>query len=183
MTSNEYFSQFGECFYSENLWIKALFGLFFWEVIFADVPGAFSHPFQHRPHDLYEDDFCHLRKELIDRTFEGKFTWEIVEKIFDEKFGLSNSFVAWSFISKKCLKLAIENLEVTQLKSIFAEFLKNLRNKPKGFPDLIHFPEGGGIELIEIKGPGDRLQQHQSTWLEFFDKIGIRARVVNVQWN
>ena len=183
MSSCEYFSQFGKCYYSENLWIKALFGLFFWEVIFADVSGAFSHPFQHRPHDLYEDDFCEVRKDLIEEVFNSDFTWEKGEGIFDEKFGLSNSFVAWNLVKKENLRLAIESFEEAQLKSIFREFLKDLRAKPKGFPDLILFPEQGGVELIEIKGPGDRLQKHQSTWLEFFDKQGIKARVVNVQWN
>ncbi|EDM27759.1 hypothetical protein LNTAR_00120 [Lentisphaera araneosa HTCC2155] len=178
----EYYTQFGHCYYAENLWANALFGLFFWPVIFANVPGAFSHPFQHRPHDLYESDFCENRKVMISEIMGKPFTWAQAEKVYESKFGLSNPFVNWSAINKDYLSLALENFEQYQIKSIFIELLKDLRNKKKGFPDLIHFPHQGGVELIEIKAPGDRLQKHQNTWLNFFEDKKIKARVANVRW-
>jgi hypothetical protein len=179
----EYYTQFGHCYYAENLWANALFGLFFWPVIFANVPGAFSHPFQHRPHDLYETDFCENRKTQIHELMEKPFTWAQAEKVYESKFGFSNPFVNWSAINKDYLNLALENFAQEQIKSIFKELLKDLKNKKKGFPDLIHFPHEGGVELIEIKAPGDRLQKHQNTWLKFFEDNEIKARVVNVRWN
>ncbi|WP_337994450.1 VRR-NUC domain-containing protein [Lentisphaera marina] len=179
----EYYTQFGHCYHAENLWANALFGLFFWQVIFANVPGAFSHPFQHRPHDLYEPDFYENRKTQITELMEKPFTWAKAEKVYQSKFGLSNPFVNWGAINKDYLRLALENFNQEQIKSIFIELLKDLRNKKKGFPDLIYFPHQGGVELIEIKAPGDRLQKHQNTWLKFFEENKIKARVVNVSWN
>lgn len=36
--------------------------------------------------------------------------------------------------------------------------------------------------MIEVKGPGDRLQDHQIRWLEFFAGEGIPASVCYVRW-
>jgi hypothetical protein len=35
-------------------------------------------------------------------------------------------------------------------------------------------------ELIEIKGPGDKLQTHQIAWLNFLADQGIRTSVMTV---
>ncbi|HVR29903.1 MAG TPA: hypothetical protein VMS86_10270, partial [Thermoanaerobaculia bacterium] len=44
-------------FHAENwLWL-AIYGLAFWDLVFAPVAGAFQHPFQDRPLDLYEPSF------------------------------------------------------------------------------------------------------------------------------
>ena len=52
----------GQGFYVENSLINSVFGLFFWPVIFAEVPGAFYHAFQYRPDDLYDPDFLQSRQ-------------------------------------------------------------------------------------------------------------------------
>jgi VRR-NUC domain len=36
--------------------------------------------------------------------------------------------------------------------------------------------------MIEVKGPGDRLQDNQIRWLAYCAEHGIPARVVHVQW-
>lgn len=43
-----------------------LFGLLFWDVIFASIPGAFETPYQTAPLDIAEDSFYHARKVLMD---------------------------------------------------------------------------------------------------------------------
>jgi hypothetical protein len=35
-------------------------------------------------------------------------------------------------------------------------------------------------ELIEVKGPGDRLQTHQTAWLHFLSAQGVQVSVLNV---
>ncbi|NQZ10656.1 MAG: VRR-NUC domain-containing protein, partial [Algicola sp.] len=41
----------------------------------------------------------------------------------------------------------------------------------------------GGYELVEVKGPGDRLQKNQLRWMQYFHQQGIRHRVVHVRWS
>lgn len=43
-----------------------LYGLLFWDIIFADVPGAFETPYQSAPLDIADDTFYYARQELID---------------------------------------------------------------------------------------------------------------------
>ena len=57
--------QGGHCFYVENTLFNSLFGLLFWPTIFAPLPGAFFHPFQAGPADLYREDFVDRRRERM----------------------------------------------------------------------------------------------------------------------
>lgn len=38
-----------------------LFGLLFWDVLFAPLPGAFTSPYQSAPHDLHSRHFADRR--------------------------------------------------------------------------------------------------------------------------
>ncbi len=50
-------------------------------------------------------------------------------------------------------------------------------------PDLIQFwPAEGRYRMIEVKGPGDRLQDNQRRWLDFFAAHDIPVSVCHVQW-
>jgi hypothetical protein len=45
-------------FHAEGSIVTTIFGLLFWDVIFADVPGVFETPYQSAPLDLGEDTFA-----------------------------------------------------------------------------------------------------------------------------
>ena len=66
--------------------------------------------------------------------------------------------------------------------AIFTRNLKDLRNNRAGFPDLVHFPADGGYCLIEVKGPGDSLQQNQQRWMQHFEAHRIPHRLARVSW-
>ena len=60
-------------FFAENWLWKSLFGLAFWDILFAPLPGVFQHPFQLGPLDLQQllavpDGAARARRavELID---------------------------------------------------------------------------------------------------------------------
>lgn len=52
-------------FHCEGRIVCTLFGLLFWDVLFADIPGAFETPYQSAPLDIAEDCFYYAREELI----------------------------------------------------------------------------------------------------------------------
>ena len=70
-------------FHCETRILTTLFGLLFWDVIFAEVLGAFETPYQTAPLDLFYDSFYRARKEMIDDRLkeiqDGKAR-EILEK-------------------------------------------------------------------------------------------------------
>ena len=177
-------------FYVENTLINALFGLLCWPVIFKAIPGAFFHPFHIGPADLTREDFVLRREEDFDRCFalleDGRYRARILE-IFREKQGLANPFVTWPAVSEELLRVAMDCIPVNHLDALFRRLLNNLKEHRSGFPDLIRFVPGADepeqrYEMIEVKGPGDRLQDHQRRWLAFFAHEGIPASVCYVRW-
>jgi len=50
-------------------------------------------------------------------------------------------------------------------------------------PDLIQFwPEERRYLMIEVKGPGDRLQDNQLRWLDFCARHQMPVQVCYVEW-
>lgn len=171
-------------FYVENMLFRSLFGLCFWDVIFAPVAGVFFNPFQRGPIDLYTEDFVPNRAQLIEQRMqqiaEGEMA-AIVSKTFAEKSGVTNHFVSWGYLSDELLELALTHIPISHHLLIFRRMLTDLKNNASGFPDLVLFyPDG--YELIEIKGPGDKLQENQTRWFSYFIDHEIPASVVNVEY-
>ncbi|MDC1175614.1 hypothetical protein OAT67_09460, partial [Bacteriovoracaceae bacterium] len=92
-------------FYCENNYWNLLFALSFWDVIFKSCEGAFAHPFQRSPLDLYEDDFFKRRKSVLKKAlclFDNPTCYKAeIKQRFDEYEGQVNPFVSWKAIDRK----------------------------------------------------------------------------------
>ncbi|MBN7769937.1 VRR-NUC domain-containing protein [Marinobacter daepoensis] len=177
-------------FYVENTLINALFGLLCWPVIFRPLPGAFFHPFHVGPADLTREDFVTRRQPGFDerlRLLETGAYRQAILQTFRDKSGIANPFVLWPAVNEALLIHALDSIPPAHLNDLFLRLLDNLREHRSGFPDLIRFVPGAKApeqryEMIEVKGPGDRLQDHQIRWLQFFARRGIPASVCYVRW-
>ncbi|MFT4926509.1 MAG: hypothetical protein ACI8WB_002607 [Phenylobacterium sp.] len=181
-----YFSQFGQCYFVENALFCSLFGLHYWQLIFAPVSGAFTNPFQARPHDLYSREFLANRQDLFDQA-QLRLTnlaehREDYLALWQQKFGTATPFVHWDSLDEALISKALERIPADHWQQIFARLWSDLRANRSGFPDLILFPDEGGYELVEVKGPGDKLQKNQLRWMEYFDQCGVGHRVLNVKF-
>jgi hypothetical protein len=173
-------------FYVENCLINSMFGLLFWDVLYAPIPGAFFHPFQAQPADLYRSNFKEQRADLIQECFNrldnGEYQAAIRDR-YQEKYGITNSFIHWGVVSNELLEMALEFIPAHHLRNIFERLLSDLRNHRSGFPDLIEFNlTDRSYRLIEVKGPGDRLQDNQKLWLDYFVEQEIPSAVCWVEW-
>lgn len=182
----DYFSQFGQCIYVENALFCSLFGLHFWEMIFAPVRGAFTNPFQYRPHDLYEKDFITSRQELYSELNSNlsqiQNNFQDYQQLMEKKRDIASPFVFWDLFDENLLKLALDNIPESHWQAIFKRLWLDIRANRSGFPDLILFADNGDYQLIEIKGPGDRLQKNQIRWMQYFAEHQIPHKVVHVEW-
>ena len=176
--------------YVENTLFNGLFGLLCWPALFAPLPGAFFHPFHNAPADLYRDDFVMRRRALFEtclaRLDEGAHA-EAIWQAWRDKQGLASPFVHWEALDEALLQQALDCIPAAHLRACFERLMTDLKVNRAGFPDLIQFlPPGAGGEpryrLIEVKGPGDRLQDNQRRWLAFFHAQGIPAAVCHVSW-
>ncbi|MBT8437919.1 MAG: VRR-NUC domain-containing protein [Gammaproteobacteria bacterium] len=174
------------CYYVENSLFNGVLGLLIWEVMFAPLPGAFYNPFQYRPADFYEHDFCARRSDLLRQTWQSinsnEDIWRVVSDRWQQKQGLMNPLVNWQHLELDLIELALERIDYDHWRAVFNRILSDLGNNRSGFPDLVHFPPGGGYRLIEVKGPGDSLQKNQQRWMQYFDEHAIPHCVARVTW-
>jgi hypothetical protein len=172
--------------YVENALINSLFGLLCWEAIFAALPGAFFHPFQRGPADLHAPDFQARRATQFAACFEqldGEIYRETILRHLHDKAGMQSPFVFWGLLTPELVALALDCLPAAHLKLWFERLLCDIRGNRSGLPDLIRFwPAERRYELIEVKGPGDRLQDNQIRWLAYCAQHGMPVRVVDVRW-
>jgi hypothetical protein len=182
----EYLAHQGDCHYVENTLFNGIFGLHYWPAIFAPVPGAFSHAFQHAPHDLHQAEFGELRVDVLAQCHAAVSSIcadaPRYQQLWRERFGCLNPFVHWQSLDEQLIATALERIPPEHWQAVFKRFWRDLKNHCSGLPDLILFPASGGYELIEVKGPGDRLQTNQRSWMEYFTAHGIPHRVIQVCW-
>ena len=172
--------------YVENALINSLFGLLCWPAVFAPLPGAFFHPFQRGPADLDAPDFHARRQALFAACLAQLDTGEYratIRQRYTEKRGVQSPFVFWGALSDALLDQALDCLPAAHLKLFFERLLRDVKTNRSGLPDLIRFlPHAPGYELIEIKGPGDKLQDNQIRWLAYCAAHGMPVRVCHVSW-
>ncbi|MCY0386236.1 VRR-NUC domain-containing protein [Robbsia sp. Bb-Pol-6] len=172
--------------YVENALLNSLFGLLCWDAIFAAVPGAFFHPFQSGPADLHAPDFAARRTPWFAAALaqlDGEDYKATILRHFHAKAGLQSPFVFWGWLTDDLLQLALRCLPAAHLKRCFERLMVDVVANRTGFPDLIRFwPEEGRYEMVEIKGPGDRLQDNQLRWLAYCAAHDMPMRVVHVEW-
>jgi VRR-NUC domain-containing protein/Fanconi-associated nuclease 1-like protein len=172
--------------YVENTLLNALFGLLCWEAIFAPLPGAFFHPFHAAPADLLEADFQERRAAQFAQCFaqlESGAYRDTILRTFERKTGLQTPFVAWDWLTREELELALDCIPAAHLHGFFQRLLTDMRANRSGLPDLIQlWPGQRRYRLIEVKGPGDRLQDNQIRWLSFCVAREIPVCVCKVSW-
>ena len=170
----------------ENSLINSLFGLLCWEAIFAPLPGAFFHPYHRAPADLLAPDFVPHRAQLFEACLEALRRGDhgpLIRQRFKTSQGIQSPFVHWEALDAELLEQALDCIPAEHLLLLFRWMLGDLGGNGAGFPDLVQFwPSQRRYRMIEIKGPGDRLQENQRRLLEHCVPQGVPMQVLNVRW-
>ena len=169
----------------ENALFKSFVGLLYWPVIFADVDGAFTNPFQSAPHDLFDEGFCHRRESslleqerlLADDAQLARFLLETLE----QKQGIANRLVSWSLFQTIPLDQWLRSMPIGVIRDVAAFLIRNLSDYRSGFPDLFVCYSPGVFEFVEVKGPGDQLQPQQRAWFQMLASLDLPARVLKLR--
>ncbi|WP_373960398.1 VRR-NUC domain-containing protein [Vibrio gigantis] len=170
-----------DVYFSENSFLCGLFGLAFWDVVFSDVEGAFINRYQHRPLDLYHPDFVDKRAEQVEAVFQtiSKHGLNHLLDTYDEKQGIANPFVHWNHFPKALIEHSIASIPKPLVVDLFKVILGDLKLFRTGMPDLIAFKDGE-FHWIEVKGPGDKLQDNQWRWIKEFERLSVPFSVCYV---
>ena len=173
--------------YVENTLMNSLFALAFWEQIFAPVPGVFFNPYQSGPRDINEQGFLVRRRQDIEARFAALEQVNLQQELvaaYNKFRGYQCSGVNWRWLPEPLVAEAGRCIPSQHLLSIWRRIVFDPGENRRGFPDLIAFGEQpGAYSMIEVKGPGDKLQESQKRWLRFFQQQQIPTAVAQVTWS
>ncbi len=174
-------------FFAENWLWRSLFGLAFWDVVFAPVPGAFQHPFQYGPLDLSTPDFRTVRSDLVEeRLGELRTLAEPGPRllaVYDAKCGTGNRLVPWGEELRDAIALALSRLHGEHVAVVSDRLSRDLKRYRRGLPDLFVLrDEEPGFELVEVKGPGDQLRPEQGAWIDYLNENGLPASILRISF-
>ncbi|MQA39095.1 VRR-NUC domain-containing protein [Rugamonas aquatica] len=173
-------------YYVENALINSLFGLLCWDAVFSPIPGAFFHPYHRGPADLHSADFQRRRAQQFDAALaqldNGQYR-ATIHANYAAKAGIQSPFVYWETLDATLLDLALDCIPALHLKRAFERILADIKANRSGFPDLIQFwPAERRYNMIEVKGPGDRLQDNQLRWIAYCAAHDMPVSVCYLQW-
>lgn len=179
--------QWHSAYYVENSLMNTLFGLAFWDQIFAAVPGAFHNAYQSVPQDMYEPEFATRRAQGIARRLDELRDGNLHDALmgaYKRYSGYQCHWTDWRVVDESLLSTALNIIPAEDLLAIWERLLFDPAENRSGFPDLIAFGERPGeYSMIEVKGPGDALQKNQKRWLRYFSERAIPATVAWVEWS
>ncbi|KAI0076777.1 hypothetical protein K474DRAFT_1644316 [Panus rudis PR-1116 ss-1] len=173
-------------FHCEGRIITTLFGLIFWDIIFAKVPGAFETPYQTAPLDIAEDTFYNSRKEKIDKRLEDILNGEATRflKRFDDEHRQKERCcvgVKWDKFTKAELIEIAECIGGEGLSAICRVLCEDYAGRTAGVPDLIVWnAEKKECKFVEVKGPNDKLQPNQKIWIDVLSRAGVPVELCHV---
>nr|BFE97144.1 hypothetical protein GCM10020185_76800 [Pseudomonas brassicacearum subsp. brassicacearum] len=173
--------------YVENSLINSLFGLLCWPAIFAPLPGAFFSTRSNAGRWTCSTKISMPVAPSCSQLAWQSWTMAAIGRpsavAMPKKRGVQSPFVFWGALSEPLLEQALDCLPAAHLKHWFDRLLLDIKANRAGMPDLIQFwPQHKTYRMIEVKGPGDRLQDNQLRWLEFCHEHQMPVAVCYVQW-
>jgi fanconi-associated nuclease 1 len=176
-------------FHCESRIVTTLFGLLFWDILFADVPGALETPWQSAPMDIAEDSFFFARREMIERRLseiEAGAGPAVLSRFDDQhrEHGTLCVGVQWDLFEKRdlveiadvssCYGLCVTSLNLPPFDgglqciggralSVICRLLaEDYASRTSGVPDLVVWDAGKReCRFVEVKGPGDTERENQ----------------------
>ncbi|MCZ6887521.1 MAG: VRR-NUC domain-containing protein [Gammaproteobacteria bacterium] len=167
----------------ENQLPMALFGLAYWEWVFAPVDGMFVNAFQTGPMDLFWPDFFATRQSMCADPLalpDGDLA-QHMKATARAKFGITNRLVNWSRMTLERIETILSMLPEQDIRQVLRIVTHDLERARTGFPDLTLVYGCSKYEFVEVKGPGDQLQSHQILWIQALREHNLPVRVVRLR--
>jgi hypothetical protein len=170
----------------ENALFNGLFALAFWDALFAPVAGAFHHPFQAGPADMFSRDFRQRRADLLENRLQALAACDLKAELLrahERCAGYQCRWVDWRVLRPELVARSATCIPFRHLVAAWRRLLFDPAENRRGQPDLVALgSRPGEYALWEVKGPGDALQPHQARWLDYLCGVGAPAGVLQVSW-
>ncbi|KAG9318761.1 hypothetical protein JVU11DRAFT_860 [Chiua virens] len=167
--------------------ITMLFMLLFWDIVFEPIPGAFETPYQTAPLDIAEDSFYHARREHMEERLSQIEAGKGVNflQAADAENRASGTWcvgVQWDLFSSEDLVDIVTCIGGKALSVICRVLCEDYKSGASGGPDLFLWnTENGACKFVEVKGPGDNLQENQRIWIDILLKAPVVVEICRVE--
>eukprot|EP00056_Hartaetosiga_gracilis_P010790 m.160589 g.160589 ORF g.160589 m.160589 type:complete len:673 (-) comp13385_c0_seq1:1303-3321(-) len=186
----------------EGTVFRTLFGLLFWNIIYADVPNVFFTKYQIAPADMFTDNFYLRRKDVIKRRLRELSSCDLQKEVlqcWDEHFPLNGVGISWTLLSREDLAEAALCLGNDVVVGVCDIFCQDYHHRAGGVPDLLLWklstptlggngseaqqtsPPHGIATLLEVKSPNDTLADKQKIWIHVLTLLGAHVALCEVQ--
>lgn len=169
----------GRAWHLENALPMGLFGLAYWDWMFAPVEGMFVNAFQTAPIDLFWPDFLQARRDLCRDPLavdDATLRAAMLDACRAHRW-VANRLVDWRAFDEDTLARLLEGLGMATVRKLLGIVAADLDNARRGFPDLTVVYGPGRFEFVEVKGPNDRLRDDQYLWIGRLRAAGLPVRV------
>lgn len=170
----------GDVWHLENALPLGLFGLAYWEWVFAPVDGVFVNAFQNAPLDLFWPDFFATRRGLCADPLglDDASLRAAMLATAESRRGIANRLVDWRALDGQTLDRVLAGIPMADVRRLLEIVAEDLDRARTGFPDLTAVYEDGSYEFAEVKGPTDQLRRHQRLWIDRLRAAGLPVRVL-----
>ena len=94
-------------------------------------------------------------------------------------------WVNWKGLDKSLINMLVKHLSARQLCGLMQAMLTSPAFMRAGMPDLLLLVGSGQVsrlEWVEVKGPGDKLQDNQRVWLSQLATLGLSSSLCHVNY-
>ncbi|KAI0983216.1 hypothetical protein GJ496_003282 [Pomphorhynchus laevis] len=172
--------------HSEGRILSTLFGVYFWDVIYAVDDKVFIDSLQEFPIDMFSPDFYQRMRKFIDERlnlFEtSKNGWATVfEQNWTEYYSKQSSIVHWDlFKDVDEFMNVINSFNPKSLQGLLIYIIQQHGSCFGGVPDLFLWDNTNGVMFVEVKSPNDKLSANQIVWIHVLRSLEIKCEVARV---
>lgn len=172
-------------FCTENLVWRTLFGLLFWDELFADGETAVHSPFEFLPAALANGTFYAQNSRRIEDRIallaNPGAAKKALLRVATRHFGTPNGIFRWRWSMNDAVFALLEHGPPDAIGTVLRRLCRDYPGSRYGYPDVMIVDEDGA-RFAEVKTEGDQLRRNQLLRLEQLRDAGFRADVLRVRW-
>ena len=172
-------------FRTENLLWRTLFGLLFWDELFAVDEAKMHSPFEFLPAPLTNGSFYDDNRERVESRLAllqnpAAAKLELL-RASTEHYGTPNGVFRWRQSGNDAIFALLDNAHPDALVATLRRMCRDYANSRYGYPDLM-VVDDEGVRFVEVKAEGDQLRRNQLLRLQQLRDAGFRADVTRERW-
>ena len=174
-----------QAFRVENTLWRMLFGLVFWDELFASNASERHSPFEWLPASLSDGSFYLRHQERVEtklgKLSDSKWLKQQLLLASTRHYGTANGMFRWRRTTIDALLQMVDHLDTGNLAALLRQLCQRYNDVRHGYPDLLVIDDAGA-RFVEIKTDGDLIRPNQRSRLEQLRQAGLRADIVRVRW-